>query len=233
MDIWTLHWLDAIVKQRRCQVCHLSVRPVRRHLGWKWSEGTCVALDCWSRTVRPSLGLDEFNVPPTQKQGRIWEGGGGGGVRRGGRVPGFRPPLPPKCTSVCFFGVFLVPFFSFLVCLPSILGYNNEQGKPRWIFKVKYCGELFFWSVLFPWPKTSETIWIPKYKKRSQNYRSNATFLRLLGDFAPQTPQQTPLHPTHQVSGRPLDPCLILDTPPLPDLVRPWTTNEIGKIIRS
>ena len=45
-------------------------------------------------------------------------------------------------------GMYLRLFFFFFVpalfpfsCESSILDYNNEQGKPRWIFKVNYCGE--------------------------------------------------------------------------------------------
>ena len=62
----------------------------------------------------------------------------------------------------------VVPDFFPFSCVSSILEYNNKQGKPGWIFKVNYCGEVFL-EVLFPW-EISETIWISKYKKRPQNY---------------------------------------------------------------
>ena len=55
-------------------------------------------------------------------QGRIWRGGGG--------VPGL-PNLPPKCTSVWFFVLFLFCTNLSLSCVSSILDYNSEQGKPR------------------------------------------------------------------------------------------------------
>ena len=95
-----------------------------------------------------------------------------------------RPPLPQKCTSVCVFCTCLSLFLS------SILDDNNEQGKPTcgsmpplfidpggrrgliW-FSKQLLWRVILWSVLFPW-EISDTISIPKYKKRPQNYRSNA-----------------------------------------------------------
>ena len=63
------------------------------------------------------------------------------GVGTGLNFPGFRTPPAPKMYLRLF--VCLFAFFPFS-CVPSILDDNNEQGKPRWFFKVNYCGELFF-----------------------------------------------------------------------------------------
>ena len=53
-------------------------------------------------------------------------------------------PLPQKCTSVCFCVFFFATcLFSPFSCVSSIIDYNNEQGKLRWIFKVNYCTEVF------------------------------------------------------------------------------------------
>ena len=74
---------------------------------------------------------------------RAGSGGGGGGGVGGGSSWVPEPPPAPKCTSVCFFLVFCTRAFFAFSCVSSILDYNIEQGKPRWIFKVIYCGGLF------------------------------------------------------------------------------------------
>ena len=101
----------------------------------------CQNSTCWERSstllVLAAVNhTGKWSLPkkPLSEQGRIW-----------GWVPGYKTPPPyPKVSPsvfVCLF--FYLQFFSFS-CVSSILDYNNEQGKPRWIFKVNYCGELFF-----------------------------------------------------------------------------------------
>ena len=62
---------------------------------------------------------------------RAGSGRGGGG---GGGVPGFRTPPAQNVLPPGFLFCFVPAFFPFS-CVCSIqLDYNNEQGKPRWIF---------------------------------------------------------------------------------------------------
>ena len=78
-------------------------------------------------------------------------------------------------------------------------------------------------------------IWIPKYKKRPQRYRSNANFSRLLGAFPPAPPPPPPPTPgmvpaPHQLSGWPLDPYLIIYWNPPPPVFLTLSKQPVNNI---
>ena len=63
------------------------------------------------------------------------------------------------------------------------------------------------------------------FQGKKTTITSNAKKVRLLGGFAPQNPQEgvapAPHPPGAWAAPIIMDPCLILEPPPLPDLVRP------------
>ena len=143
-------------------------------------------------------------MPAGPDRGWGWQGGGCSWVAE--------PPSPSPAPKMylrlfCFVPVFFPP------------------QRTDLIFKVNYCGELFFEVFCFPW-EISETIWTPKSQKRPQKYRSNAKKnSRLQGGFAPPDPPagRGPCTPP----GTPAAPgplpnfCPPPHSPPtLPDLVR-------------